>query len=128
MMPEQPEATHTADGRPATREFAHDRLARAICADRTTFTPADAITAARVVMRAQLDDLAEALREVVARLSRRVETVVVSGQGEFLAHALVDRELSGVTIISLSRRLGHEISEVAPAHALAILAREALLA
>ncbi|MBL8827476.1 MAG: hypothetical protein JNM18_10910 [Planctomycetaceae bacterium] len=126
LLPEQAEATHTADGRPATREFAHDRLARAICADRTLFTPADALAAARVVMQTQLDDLAGALREVVARLPGRVETVVVSGQGEFLAHALVDRELSGVTIISLSRRLGPEVSEVAPAHALAILAREGL--
>jgi probable H4MPT-linked C1 transfer pathway protein len=126
LLPEQPAATHTADGRPATREFAHDRLARAICADRTTFSETDAIAAAKVVMHEQLNDLAEALHEVIARLPHRVETVIVSGQGEFLAHALVDRELSGVSIVSLSRRLGNEVSEVAPAHALAILAREAL--
>lgn len=125
-LAEEPENLQTADGRPATREAAHDRLARAICADRTLFDSADALAVAKVVMQAQLADLAQALSDVVRRVPHAIETVVVSGQGEFLAHRLVDQVLSGVTIVSLSRRLGPEVSEVAPAHALAILAREAL--
>ena len=117
-------ATHTADGRPATRDCAHDRLARAICADRTLFTWDDAVTAAHVIKRMQLDDLAAALKQVLAAMRGHPKSVVVSGQGEFLARQLVERELPSTRIISLNDSLGPTLSQVAAAHAVAALARE----
>ena len=122
---EQPAELATADGRPATREFAHDRLARAICADRELFEWSDAVRAAEVVAQAQLDDLAKALQQVSECLETAPQTVVISGQGEFLARRLVERCLPSVEIVSLSSRLGAHVSQAAPAHALAVLAREA---
>ncbi len=41
-LPDDPGDTSTADGRPATRERARDRLARMVCADRETFADEDA--------------------------------------------------------------------------------------
>ena len=42
-LPEEADDTSTADGRPATRAFARDRLARMVCADRETFFEEDAL-------------------------------------------------------------------------------------
>ena len=55
-LAEDPAATDTADGRPATRTAAHDRLARAICADRDMFGAADALAAARAIRGASRTD------------------------------------------------------------------------
>ena len=53
-LAEDPLSTATADGRPATRAAAHDRLARMICADREMFSEADALAAAGAVREAQV--------------------------------------------------------------------------
>jgi probable H4MPT-linked C1 transfer pathway protein len=122
-VPEEPASTHTADGRPATRSAALDRLARMICADRTMFGPSDAFQAARVVAEEQLALLEHATRRVIA-LRGRPTRVVISGQGEFLARRLIERLRLDATIVALSDELGPVVSRCAPAHALAVLARE----
>jgi uncharacterized hydantoinase/oxoprolinase family protein len=53
-----------------------------------------------------------------------VEAVVLSGRGEFLARRLIERLRLKCPVISLSTELGPSISRCAPAHALAVLARE----
>jgi probable H4MPT-linked C1 transfer pathway protein len=129
LMPEEPASTHTADGRPATRAAAHDRLARAICADRTMFDADDARRTARTIADAQCAQIAAAIRQVMDGAEWKpndVLTVVVSGQGEFLARAAIEQALPGRTVVSLNERLGAEVSRVAPAYALAVLAREAI--
>lgn len=128
-LPEDPTDTHTADGRPATRAAAHDRLARSICADRTMFDEADARRAASAVFESQCQLIATAVEKVVDRLpspARQRLTAIVSGQGEFLARQVVERALPDCTVVSMNDKLGTEISRVAPAHALAVLARESL--
>ena len=125
-LPEEPDRRQTADGRPATRSCARDRLARAICADRTTFDEADALAAAHEVAEAQRRSIAAAAGKVVARLPSPPRTVVVSGRGEFLARRVAEGLQPGVEIVSLSKLLGEELSRCATAHALAALAREAL--
>lgn len=116
--------TYTADGRAATRPFAHDRLARQICADRTLFGMADALAAAAVVKQAQLALLAEALTQLRGAGTAEVSQVVVSGQGEFLLRELLAAEMPYAEIISLAERLGPGASQAAAAHALAVLAAE----
>jgi probable H4MPT-linked C1 transfer pathway protein len=114
----------TADGRPATIEDARRRLGRMLCADAGEFGPADAESLAREVAQAQLKMLHEAAQEVMARLTHPIATITISGHGQHLARPLVDRLGVDAEVIRLSGRLGPNVSRCAPAHALAVLARE----
>ncbi len=122
-MPEAPEDTNTADGRPATLEAAHDRLARSICADRTLLTLAEAKTAADMVREAQTVLLAQAIAHVIDR-HEEPTTIVVSGQGEFLTRQVIDYLGLSAPVVSLSEKYGDTASWCGPAFALATLAEE----
>lgn len=124
FLPEQSETDYTADGRPATREAAADRLARMICADGEMLGVAELETMAEFVLGKQLDRLERAASLVAARLPRLPEQVVISGSGEFLARRLIERLGWSCAVRSLSDELGPVLSQVAPAHALAVLAQE----
>ncbi|MFO0898790.1 MAG: hydantoinase/oxoprolinase family protein [Pirellulales bacterium] len=123
-LPEEPENRQTADGRPATRALAIDRLARMICADRTLFTEGDAERAAAAISAAQLAKLGNAVRQAIGRAPP--ETVILGGQGEFLARRLVQKLGWRSEVSSLAERLGSQVSACAPAHAVAVLAGEQL--
>jgi probable H4MPT-linked C1 transfer pathway protein len=122
-MPEEPQSTHTADRRPATREAARDRLARMICADRETFDAEDARLAAEAIARAQGAKIAVGVAQVMGRMPRPPAAVVISGRGEFVARRVLERLDFGGRIVSLADELGPDLSQAAPAHALAVLAR-----
>jgi probable H4MPT-linked C1 transfer pathway protein len=124
-LPDEPTNNVTANGRPATREYARHRLARTICADGADFPEVDAITAAQSLAKAQRELVTRGLSQVLANQSRSPVAVVVSGQGEFLARGVLDALKLNVPVVSLAERLGPKISRVAPAHALAVLANEA---
>ncbi|MCE9556342.1 MAG: H4MPT-linked C1 transfer pathway protein [Planctomycetes bacterium] len=123
-LPDDPASTRTADGRPATREAARDRLARAICADRTMFTAEEALTMAEAASRSQLAKIAVAAGQVAKRLPGPVDTIIISGRGEFLARRIVERMRGAARVVSLSEELGPDVSVCGPAHALAVLSRE----
>jgi (4-(4-[2-(gamma-L-glutamylamino)ethyl]phenoxymethyl)furan-2-yl)methanamine synthase len=123
-LPEETDSTHTADGRPATRIHAHDRIARSICADRTMVSMEDAVAMAKSVADAQRGRVAGALERVLARLPARPAGIVVSGRGEFLARRVLDWMKIDATIVSLAEKLGTNGSRAATAHALAVLAAE----
>jgi probable H4MPT-linked C1 transfer pathway protein len=123
-LAEDPDNKQTADGRPATKPAARDRLARMICADRELFSEEDALAAAAAVARAQLAKIAIAAQSVVRRMPYPPTTVVACGQGAFLAGRLLERMKSGARLVSLAHELGPEVSRVATAHALAVIARE----
>ncbi len=61
-LPEDPSATNTADGRPATRIAVRDRLARSICADRDAFSDEDAKAAAAAIARPGGEDFGRSAR------------------------------------------------------------------
>ncbi len=124
-MAEQPDAAWTADGRPLTQHCARDRLARMICADRTTFDDRDAHRAAEAMRAAQLAQLRHAVEQVASGMNELPTCFVVSGAGEFLAVRLVKQIWGCDRVFSLTAELGAEASACAPAHALAVLAREA---
>ncbi len=121
-LPENSAGGDTADGRPADRHRARDRLARMVCADRTSFTVDDALTAARAVRNAQEHLIERAIDRVIARLGSSPSTVVVSGSGEFLARRLAAARRA--RIVSLGDVLGPARSAAACAVALAELTRE----
>lgn len=142
-LPEQPEDTQTADGRPATRAAASVRLARVICADETEFGADDAGELAAAAAEAQTTLVSVALARVASRLAaprspiaprpepRRGETrlhaeltVILSGHGDCLARRVLARVGHRGEVISLAERLGHEASRAATAYALATLLGE----
>jgi uncharacterized hydantoinase/oxoprolinase family protein len=123
-LPEDASAINTADGRPATRAAARDRLARSICADRDAFSDEDALAAAVAIARAQAAKISVAVQGVIRRMPTPPVTIVMSGQGEFLARRLLDRMRLNSDVISLSEKLGPDVSRCATAHALAVLVRE----
>ena len=111
----------TPDGRPATREFAGERLARVVCADREMLddTAIDAIAGA--LAAAQIRTITEALR----RLCRGsdITTAVVTGLGDFIAAEAA--RAAGLTVIPLAERMG-DAARTAPAAAVAWLLRQSL--
>lgn len=118
-------ATHTADGRPATKAAARCRLGRMICADGDLFNHRDAVAIARTVADAQVAMIASAARRVVDRLAAIPDAVILSGQGEFVGRRVLEKLAVKAKIVSLADELGPVVSRCAPAHALAVLAREA---
>jgi len=107
----------TPDGRPATREFAGERLARVICADRELLDE-EAIDA---IARSLADAQVGRVRAAVERVARRhpgVACAVVTGLGAFIAAAAARR--AGLRVTDLAERLG-PASRHAPAAAVALL-------
>lgn len=123
-LPEEPENSDTADGRPRTWPHALARLARMVCADADSFTAEDARQAAATVREAQLELLQAAVEKVVTRMGAPPKTVITSGHGEFLLRYLLARLPWQADVLSLTEELGPAVSRCAPAHALAVLARE----
>jgi probable H4MPT-linked C1 transfer pathway protein len=126
-LPEDSLSLDTADGRSATRVGARTRLGRMICADNQRFNHRDAVAIARYVAEVQRDLLFEGIGNVIGRRGKPLTAVVVSGEGEFLAVRAVQQLDPVPRLISVSQRLGEGISRCAPAHAVAVLAREAAL-
>lgn len=123
-LPEQP-GDVGADGRPATKPHAVLRLARMLAADATEFADADAVELAQSVAAEQAALVAAAIAKVAARMPTPPRSVILSGQGEFLALAALKVTRLELPLVSLAQELGPDLSRVGPAHALAVLAREA---
>jgi probable H4MPT-linked C1 transfer pathway protein len=129
MVPEDPNDCDTADGRPATRENSHARLARMICGDLETTTVEERCRWANVCLARHVHAVRSAVERVAQRLPQPLRTVFVSGSGEFLAMmALQPQPSSSFRFergMSFASGFGAEASRAACAHALAVLASEA---
>ena len=118
----------TANGKPATKSAAHDRIARMLCCDRDEVSFNEAVEIARFLADVQRQRLAGSLERVASRFETPVETVLVSGSGSFLARRLVaeNRRTSRAKMVSLDEQLTPGIAEAACAYAVAqLLAFEA---
>jgi probable H4MPT-linked C1 transfer pathway protein len=126
ILPDAPENCDTADGRPATREAAHTRIARMLCADLETSTAEQRQKLAQHVLLRQVTLLSGAFQRVAARLPGPLSAVLLAGSGERLAETALKNEptLASVPRISLTQRLGQPTSCVGCAFALAMLAAE----
>lgn len=111
------------DGRPASREFAGERLARVVCADREMLDQAGVDGIAAALAEAQLERVASALRQVRARQAG-VDCAVVTGLGDFIAAEAARR--TGLRVVALSEYVG-EAARNAPAVAVAWLLAEELM-
>lgn len=123
-VPDQPDDDQTADGRPATRRWARVRMARMLTADPPQFQLSDALACARHVADAQLALLVRALEQVVQAMPTPPTAAVLAGHGDYLARRLVAALPTPPETVSLADQLGRDVARCAPAHALAVLARE----
>lgn len=109
----------TPDGRPPTRVFAGERLARTVCADRDMLGESDIDAIAAALAGAQVNSVAVALNRIRER-SPEITSAVVAGLGDFIAEEAA--HAVGLSVIPLSGQLG-PASRVAPAAAVAWLLR-----
>jgi probable H4MPT-linked C1 transfer pathway protein len=123
---ENPADVETADGRPATRACARDRLARCIGCDSEEFLQADAEVAAHAIAEAQQGQILHALNAVLRSRVSLPSRVFLSGVGSFLARQIVQSSpaLAEASTISLLEVFGPSVSEAACAFAVARLATE----
>jgi (4-(4-[2-(gamma-L-glutamylamino)ethyl]phenoxymethyl)furan-2-yl)methanamine synthase len=108
----------TPDGRPATRVYAGERLARVVCADRELVDAAALDRIADAVAAVQVERTAAAIARVRAR-HPEIGTAVVTGAGDFIAAAAADR--AGLAVRWLADEFGPDASVAAPAAAVALL-------
>ncbi len=127
-LSEDPADCETADGRPSLREHAIRRLGKLICADELEFTAQDALLIAAELAAEQTARLAAAIEQVLASgvFTQTPQKILLSGHGEFLTRAALRKAGIELPLLSLTDQLGPTLSRCAPAHALAVLARETL--
>jgi hypothetical protein len=143
---EDPNDCDTADGRPATRAFAHARLARMICGDAESVSLEDATSLAQDVLDKHIRLVEYGIENAIAHLVTITRPTppkspiqfVSSGSGEFIVREAITRDfccyarLSDQTrtrvnlnrVSSLTDELGGAVSACAPAYAVAVLATE----
>ena len=105
------------DGRPATRSFAGERLARIVCADREMLDDSDIDSIAGALAHAQLDVIAHALTRLRHRWPE-IDTAVVAGLGDFVAANAA--RAAGLKVLPLAELLGPS-ARTAPAATVAWL-------
>ena len=125
-IPEDWADTNTADGRPATKTRAEARIARMLCADLETSTADQRRKLVERVLRRQVMALGSAFMSVAKRLPSLPQTVLLAGEGEFLAKLALQeqKDIPPCRAVILSDPLGAAISQAACAYAVAMLAAE----
>ena len=108
----------TPDGRPTSREFAAERLARVVCADRDMLDEAAITRLADAVARAQVRAVQTAIQRVLES-HPAIRIVVVTGLGSFLGIAAANA--LDLEVVPLSGALGEAGARCAPAVAVALL-------
>jgi probable H4MPT-linked C1 transfer pathway protein len=108
----------TPDRRPATREFAGERLARAICADREMVDESGVTAIADALAAAQVARVAAAITRIRAR-HPALHTAVVTGLGAFIAGRAATQ--AGLDVVTLASALGDDAARCAPAASVALL-------
>ena len=110
----------TPDGRAKSREEAQERLARLVCADGEMLNEGQIFKLARYLFEKQLQQLAEALCQVLSRSENGYHLpLALAGAGAFLA-AEAGRRL-GITTLDLGRQWGEKVISALPAQAVAYL-------
>lgn len=127
QIPEDPTDTETANGRPATKIAAHDRLARQLCCDRNELNADDATVIARFIAEQQRIQITQALNQVLHNRPLR-GAVIISGSGSFLARKISTEHpvLKEASLAALGHENSNDPAVAACAYAVAILADEQL--
>lgn len=111
----------SADGRPATPEYAAERLARVVCADTELLSQAEVQAIAQYIAAEQVQQIAGAMAQVLSRV-KVAGPVAGVGAGAFLAEAAAAR--LGLDYLHPAVLAGGAASIAAPAVAVALLLSE----
>lgn len=114
-------STPSADGRPATPEYAAERLARVVCADTELLSQAEVQAMARYIAAEQVQQIAGAMAQVLSRV-KVAGPVAGVGAGAFLAEAAAAR--LGLNYLRPAALASGAASIAAPAVAVALLLSE----
>ncbi|TWT83718.1 hypothetical protein CA13_51850 [Planctomycetes bacterium CA13] len=114
--PEHPQDNESADGKPRSRSFATNRLARMIGLDRRTVSSGEAVPLAKQVMQNAIDRIDSSITKVLELHGLSTDTFVISGHGSDLLKPCKDK-----LRILLADQLGSSISRCAPSYAVARL-------
>jgi probable H4MPT-linked C1 transfer pathway protein len=110
----------TPDGRTKSLDAARERLARLICADCDMLSEEELFKLARYLFEKQLQQVAEALFQVLSRLEIGYRLpLAVAGSGSFLA-AEIGRRL-GMKIVDMGKEWGEKEVAALPSLAVAFL-------
>jgi (4-(4-[2-(gamma-L-glutamylamino)ethyl]phenoxymethyl)furan-2-yl)methanamine synthase len=110
------------DGRPVTRDFCGERLARIVCADREMLGDAEIQEIASAVARAQRERIVAALSRLRDR-HPEIQQAVVTGVGDFIGVEAAER--AGLEVVRLADRI-ESAAITAPALAVASLLSDSL--
>lgn len=126
-IPEDPTGIETANGRPATRHAAHDRIARQLCCDREELQAEDVTIVAKFLAQQQRSQIRGALDRVLQNRVPR-SAVIISGSGSFLARQIVAEQspLQVARRIELCQAHTDSVASAACAFAVAVLAEECI--
>lgn len=129
---EDPKDLFTADGRPRTRYWAEQRLARMWGADLSQLQAKDVLRQARQLAQRHQQHVLQSLHSAVKQMKKnkpafQPSLVVAVGSGEFLLRRLQASFLTDIPWLFLSDHVGQAISTAAAAHAVTQLAAPWLL-
>ncbi|MBE7474629.1 MAG: H4MPT-linked C1 transfer pathway protein [Anaerolineae bacterium] len=120
-LPAEQCTSPSADGRPATPEYALERLARVVCADTELLSQAEVQAIAQYIANEQIHQIAGAMTQVLSRV-KVVGPVAAVGAGAFLAEAAAAR--LGLDYLRPATLASGAVSIAAPAAAVALLLNE----
>lgn len=125
-LPEVLDDCDTANGRPATRDQAWDRLVRQLCCDRTEISLSETLHIARNIAHQQEQQIGAAVKQVLesAPPGFDCQTIILSGSGRFLAQRVINQiqMLRHLPVLDISKFVTPALPEVACAYAVAQLA------
>ena len=127
FIAEEPEATDTADGRPATWKYSLARMARMLGGDTETLSEGEIRGFSRDCFRHLRGRLSEAIRASLLDVETTEEgadppTLFISGSGEWIALKSRRAAVTEFNDYCLSEAVSPEISACAAAYAVAVLA------
>ncbi len=123
-LPVNVEDRETADGQPATIEFARARMARMICACPAECSTEDVLPMAGKVVSELRQLIMQALEKVLATAGSNPGTILLSGEGSFLGRQVAEQVRLAANLLPLDDVLSPPEAAVAPAVAVAVLASE----
>lgn len=125
-MSEDANDLDTANGRPATKADARDRLARAVCSDATELSIDEIGAIAAHIAAAQRASIVNAVNSVIDRFDAPCRQLILSGSGTFLAEQAASQipRIAQLPAIRLQSIFTKDIAEAACAFAVANLAAE----
>ncbi|MCA9062220.1 MAG: hypothetical protein KDA96_04155 [Planctomycetaceae bacterium] len=134
-----PTRTDTADGRPATKNYALARLAHQLCCDENDLTPEQLVEVAQQIVQAQQLQIRNAVEVVSQRLKQQFHADpddgvddqvmwILSGSGVFLMERILqEQEVASARILKLKDMTRCQILNAECAFAVARLAAERCL-